>query len=51
MANALTAVRAKPNAGIKLRAGEVPGVLPGAVMIVFMCDHLARGFSMGRVSI
>ncbi len=63
MANALTTVNAKPIAGIMSRAGGVLvgdyallaaagvlGLLPGAVMIVFMRDHLARGFSMGRIS-
>lgn len=63
MANALTTVAAKPIAGIMSRAGGVLvgdyallaaagvlGLLPGAVLILFMKDHLARGFSMGRVT-
>jgi glycerol transport system permease protein len=62
MANALTTVNAKPIAGIMSRAGgvlvgdygllaaaSVLGMLPGAILIVVMRRHLARGFSMGRV--
>jgi glycerol transport system permease protein len=62
MANALTTVNAKPIAGIMSRAGgvlvgdygllaaaSVVGMLPGAILIIFMRRHLARGFSMGRV--
>jgi glycerol transport system permease protein len=62
MANALTTVNAKPIAGIMSRAGgvlvgdyallaaaSVLGLLPGAVLMVFMRNHLAEGFSMGRL--
>ncbi len=62
MANALTTVNAKPIAGIMSRAGgvlvgdyallaaaSVLGLLPGAILMVFMRNHLAQGFSMGRV--
>ncbi len=63
LANGLTAVHAKPIAGIMTRAGgvlaadvallaaaSVLGLLPGLVLIVFVRNHLARGFSMGRVT-
>jgi glycerol transport system permease protein len=62
LANALTAVEAKPIAGIMSRFGNVLtadtpllaaasviGLVPGVLLIVFMRKHLARGFSMGRV--
>jgi glycerol transport system permease protein len=62
MANALTTVNAKPIAGIMSRAGgvmvgdhallaaaSVLGLLPGIVLVVFLRNHLARGFSMGRL--
>jgi glycerol transport system permease protein len=62
LANALTAVDAKPIGGVMTRAGgilsantsmlaaaSVLGLLPGVVLIFFMRKHLARGFSMGRV--
>jgi glycerol transport system permease protein len=62
LANALTAVEAKPIAGIMSRFGNVLaadtpllaaasaiGLVPGLLLIVFMRKHLARGFSMGRV--
>jgi glycerol transport system permease protein len=63
LANALTTIDAKPIAGIMTRAGgvlvgdyallaaaSVLGLLPGVILIFFMKKHLARGFSMGRVS-
>ncbi len=62
LANALTTVDAKPIAGIMTRgysmlAGNIPllaaasilGLIPGLILIVFMKNHLARGFSMGRI--
>lgn len=62
LANGLTVVDAKPINGIMTRAGSVLagdmpllaaagvlGLIPGVVLIVFMRNHLARGFSMGRV--
>jgi glycerol transport system permease protein len=62
LANALTTIDAKPIAGIMTRAGgvlaadisllaavSVIGLIPGVVLIFFMKNHLARGFSMGRV--
>lgn len=62
LANALTAVDAKPIGGVMTRAGgvlsanismlsaaSVLGLIPGIILIVFMRKHLARGFSMGRV--
>lgn len=63
LANALTTVHAKPIAGIMTRAGNVfaanislisaasvLGLIPGIILIVVMRNHLARGFSMGRVA-
>ena len=63
LANGLTVVDAKPINGIMSRAGSVLaadlpllaaagviGLAPGVVLIIFMKNHLARGFSMGRVS-
>ena len=63
LANALTVVHAKPIGGIMTRAGgvlsadiallaaaSVLSLVPGVVMIVFVKNHLARGFSMGRVT-
>ncbi len=62
LANGLTMVEAKPINGIMTRAGSVMaadmpllaaagvlGLIPGVALIVFMRNHLARGFSMGRV--
>jgi glycerol transport system permease protein len=62
LANALTTIDAKPIGGIMTRAGgvlaadisllaaaSVIGLIPGVVLIFFMKNHLARGFSMGRV--
>lgn len=62
LANGLTIVEAKPINGIMTRAGSVLaadmpllaaagvlGLIPGLALIVFMRNHLARGFSMGRV--
>ena len=62
LANGLTVVEAKPINGIMTRAGSVLagdmpllaaagvlGLIPGLALIVFMRNHLARGFSMGRV--
>ena len=62
LANALTAVEAKPISGVMTRVGgvldadtamlaaaSVIGLVPGVLLIVFMKKHLARGFSMGRV--
>lgn len=63
LANALTAVDAKPIAGIMTRAGNVlvgnfaqlaaasvVGFIPGLICIWLVRRHLVRGFSMGRVS-
>jgi glycerol transport system permease protein len=63
LANALTAVAAKPISGIMTRAGgvlvgdfgllaaaSVVGFLPGVVCILLVRRHLVRGFSMGRVA-
>lgn len=62
LSNALTAVYAKPIGGVMTRAGgvlaanisllsaaSVLSLIPGIVLIVFMRNHLARGFSLGRV--
>jgi glycerol transport system permease protein len=62
LANALTAVAAKPISGIMTRAGgvlfgdfgllaaaSVVGFIPGVICIVLVRKHLVRGFSMGRV--
>ncbi len=62
LANALTAVEAKPIAGIMTRAGNVLsanisllaaasvlGLIPGVILIILIRRHLARGFSMGRI--
>src|SRR5262245_27152892 len=62
LANGLTVVAAKPINGIMTRAGSVMaadmpllaaagvlGLIPGLALIVFMRNHLARGFSMGRI--
>jgi glycerol transport system permease protein len=62
LANGLTLVAAKPINGIMTRAGSVLaadmpllaaagvlGLIPGVALIVFMRNHLMRGFSMGRV--
>ncbi len=63
LANALTVVHAKPIGAIMTRAGgvlaadiallaaaSVLSLIPGVIMIVFVKNHLARGFSMGRIS-
>ncbi len=63
LANALTAVEAKPISGIMTRAGgvlfgdygllaaaSVIGFIPGVICILLVRKHLVRGFSMGRVS-
>lgn len=62
LANALTAVAAKPISGIMTRAGgvlagdfgllaaaSVVGFIPGVICIVLVRKHLVRGFSLGRV--
>jgi glycerol transport system permease protein len=62
LANGLTVIEVKPIAGILTRvaspqAADTPllaaagmiGILPGILLIVFTRNHLARGFSMGRV--
>jgi glycerol transport system permease protein len=62
LANALTTVHAKPIASIMTRsanvlsanisliaAASVIGLIPGVVLILLMKNHLARGFSMGRI--
>ena len=62
LANGLTIVQAKPINGILSRAGSVlaadmpllaaagmVGLIPSVMLIVFMKNYLARGFSMGRV--
>jgi glycerol transport system permease protein len=63
LANALTAVAAKPISGIMTRAGgvlvgdfgllaaaSVVGFLPGVLCILVVRRHLVRGFSLGRVA-
>lgn len=63
LANALTAVEAKPISGIMTRAGgvlvgdygllaaaSVLGFIPGILCVLLVRKHLVRGFSMGRVS-
>ncbi|MBL4732560.1 MAG: carbohydrate ABC transporter permease [Rhizobiaceae bacterium] len=63
LANALTTVHAKPIGGIMSRAGgllfgnlsllsaaSVLALIPGVILIIFVKNHLARGFSMGQVS-
>jgi glycerol transport system permease protein len=62
LANALTVIDIKPIGSIMTRAASVLaaniplisaasilGMVPGVILIVFMRNHLARGFSMGRV--
>ncbi len=62
LANALTVIDVKPFGAIMTRAGgvlsadiallaaaSVLGLIPGVVLIIFARNHLARGFSMGRV--
>jgi glycerol transport system permease protein len=62
LANALTAVEAKPISGIMTRAGgvlfgdfgmlaaaSVLGFIPGVICILLVRKHLVRGFSLGRV--
>lgn len=63
LANALTLVDAKPIGSIMTRAGgvlaadisllaaaSVIGLIPGIILFIAMKNHLARGFSMGRVT-
>jgi len=62
LANALTVVDVKPIGAIMTRAGgvlsadisllaaaSVLSLIPGVILILFAKNHLARGFSMGRV--
>ncbi len=62
LANGLTSVNAKPVNGLITRAGgvlsadiamiaavSVLGLIPGIFVLIIMRNHLARGFSMGRV--
>ena len=62
LSNALTVIDIKPIGAIMTRAGgvlsadiallstaSVLGMIPGIVLIYFMKNHLARGFSMGRI--
>jgi glycerol transport system permease protein len=62
LSNALTVIDTKPIGAIMSRAGgvmaadvallataSVLGMIPGVVLIFFMKNHLARGFSMGRI--
>ena len=62
LANALTIVDAKPIGAIMTRAGgvlaadiallaaaSVLSLIPGVILLFFVKNHLARGFSMGRV--
>jgi glycerol transport system permease protein len=62
LSNALTVIDIKPIGAIMTRAGgvlsadiallataSVLGMIPGVVLIFFMKNHLARGFSMGRI--
>ena len=62
LANALTVVEAKPISAIMTRAGgvlsadiallaaaSVLSLVPGVILLFFVRNHLARGFSMGRV--
>jgi glycerol transport system permease protein len=63
LANGLTTIDAKPIAGIMTRAASimsantallsaasVVGLIPGVILIIVMRKHLARGFSMGRIT-
>jgi glycerol transport system permease protein len=63
LANALTTINAKPIAGIMTRAGgvmvgdyallaaaSVLGLVPGVALVFLMKNHIARGFSMGRIT-
>jgi glycerol transport system permease protein len=63
LSNALTVIDIKPIGAIMTRVGgvmtadvakfsaaSVLGLIPGLLLIVFVRNHLARGFSMGRVS-
>lgn len=63
LSNALTTIDAKPFGGIMSRAGSVLvanvpllaaagvlGLIPGVILSALMRNHLARGFSLGRVS-
>jgi glycerol transport system permease protein len=63
MSNGLTTVNAKPISGIMTRgasimsaniellsAASIIGLIPGIIVIYVMRKHLARGFSMGRVT-
>jgi glycerol transport system permease protein len=62
LSNALTLIDIKPIGAIMTRVGGVMtadvavfaaasmiGMLPGLVLIMFVRNHLARGFSLGRV--
>ena len=62
LSNALTVIDIKPIGAIMTRAGgvlsadiallataSVLGMIPGIALIFFMKNHLARGFSMGRI--
>ena len=62
LSNALTVIDIKPIGAIMTRFGgmgaadvalfataSVLGMIPGIILIFFMKNHLARGFSMGRV--
>jgi glycerol transport system permease protein len=62
LSNALTVIDSKPIGAIMSRAGgvlsadiallataSVIGMIPGIVLILLMKNHLARGFSMGRI--
>jgi len=62
LSNALTTIDAKPFAGIMTRAGNVLsahipliaaagiiGMIPGALLAIIIRNHLARGFSLGRI--
>jgi glycerol transport system permease protein len=63
LSNALTTIDAKPFGGIMTRAGSVMsanipllaaagvvGLIPGVVLAILLRNHLARGFSLGRVA-
>lgn len=63
LSNALTTIDAKPFGGIMTRVGSVMvantpllaaagvlGLVPGAALAILMRRHLARGFSLGRIS-
>lgn len=63
LANALTTIHVKPIVAIMTRAGSllfgdfallsaasVLTLVPGIILIVFVRNHLARGFPMGQAS-